>query len=61
VGDWSTAPMADVSLFNQVFVQRGAVTWPGDWDLAPDAMYIEIKKNSEMDTEIARRLETPKH
>jgi hypothetical protein len=41
------AQLADVSLFNQVFVQRGAVTWPGDLDLAPDAMYTEIKKNGE--------------
>lgn len=38
------AALADPSLFNQVFVKHGAVTWPGEIDLAPDAMYAEIKK-----------------
>ena len=36
--------LADSTLFNQVFVEHGAVTWPGEIDLAPDAMYAEIKK-----------------
>ncbi len=38
------ASLADSSLFAQVFVEHGAVTWPGEIDLAPDAMYAEIKK-----------------
>ena len=38
------ARLADPSLFGQVFVEHGAVTWPGEIDLAPDAMYAEIKK-----------------
>ena len=38
------ARLADPSLFAQVFVEHGAVTWPGEIDLAPDAMYAEIKK-----------------
>jgi hypothetical protein len=25
-------------------VTHGAVTWPGEIDLAPDAMYAEIKR-----------------
>jgi len=29
--------------FIQARVELGAVTWPGDIDLAPDAMYREIK------------------
>jgi hypothetical protein len=41
------APLADQALFNQVFVEHGAVTWPGELDLAPDAMYAEIKKTGE--------------
>ncbi len=41
------APLADEVLFNQVFVDGGAVTWPGELDLAPDAMYAEIKKTGE--------------
>jgi hypothetical protein len=28
-------------------VEYGAVTWPGEIDLAPDAMYAEFKKNGE--------------
>ena len=37
--------LSDPSLFAQVFVEHGAVTWPGEIDLAPDAMYAEIKKS----------------
>ena len=28
--------------FDAAFVQHGAVTWPGELDLAPDAMYMAI-------------------
>ena len=38
------AQLADPALFAQVFVEHGAVTWPGEIDLAPDAMHAEIKK-----------------
>lgn len=38
------ASLADSALFAQVFVEHGAVTWPGEIDLAPDAMYAAIKK-----------------
>lgn len=37
--------LSDLSCFDAVFVEHGAVTWPGEIDLAPDAMYKEIKKN----------------
>ncbi|MDE2060434.1 MAG: DUF2442 domain-containing protein [candidate division NC10 bacterium] len=36
--------LADPSLFAQVFVEHGVVMWPGELDLAPDAMHAEIKK-----------------
>ncbi|MCC7530990.1 MAG: DUF2442 domain-containing protein [Candidatus Melainabacteria bacterium] len=39
--------LKDQSLFEQVHVDAGAVVWPGDLDLAPDAMYHEIKKQGE--------------
>jgi hypothetical protein len=39
------APLADLYLFTQVCVVHGAVTWPGEIDLAPDAMHAEIKRN----------------
>ena len=38
------ASLADSSFFAQVFVEHGAVTWPGEIDLAPDAMYADIQK-----------------
>jgi hypothetical protein len=34
-------------IFQQVHVEDGAVTWPGEIDLAPDAMYREIKRAGE--------------
>ena len=37
--------MKDEEYFNKVFVNHGVVTWPGELDLAPDAMHTEIKKN----------------
>ncbi|MCL1961318.1 MAG: DUF2442 domain-containing protein [Desulfovibrionaceae bacterium] len=36
--------LADPAHFAQARVEYGAVTWPGGIDLAPDAMYAEIKK-----------------
>ena len=36
------APLREPSFFNQVFVDRGAVAWPGEIDLAPDVMYRQI-------------------
>lgn len=39
------AQLADPARFAEVYVEYGAVTWPGEIDLAPDAMYTEIKRN----------------
>jgi hypothetical protein len=39
------AALADPSLFAQVTLDYGAVAWPGELDLAPDAMYAAIQKN----------------
>lgn len=33
--------------FDQVHINNGAVAWPGDLDLAPDAMYAQIKSQGE--------------
>jgi hypothetical protein len=38
------AALRDEELFRQVRVSLGAVTWPGELDLAPDAMHREIKE-----------------
>jgi hypothetical protein len=37
------APLRDTALFAKAGIEYGAVTWPGEVDLAPDAMYREIK------------------
>jgi hypothetical protein len=37
------AALRDPEVFSAVYLQYGAVTWPGELDLAPDAMYDEIK------------------
>lgn len=39
------AGLADPARFAEARIQYGAVVWPGDIDLAPDAMYTEIQKN----------------
>jgi len=39
------APLRDQQFFDQVFIESGAVAWPGEIDLAPDAMYDEVAKN----------------
>jgi hypothetical protein len=35
--------LRDPELFARARVEGGAVTWPGEIDLAPDAMYDEIR------------------
>ncbi|PIT73324.1 DUF2442 domain-containing protein [Limnohabitans sp. G3-2] len=39
--------LQDPLVFAQAFVEGGAVSWPGDLDLAPDAMYQAIKSHGE--------------
>ena len=41
------AALADPSLFAQVKLDYGAVAWPGELDLAPDAMHAAIKEHGE--------------
>lgn len=38
------ASLHEPSVFEAVHVELGAVAWPGDVDLAPDALYVAIKK-----------------
>ncbi|MFH2139543.1 MAG: DUF2442 domain-containing protein [Pseudomonadota bacterium] len=37
--------LSDPSRFNEVAVVNGAVTWPGGLDLAPDAMYEDVRQS----------------
>jgi hypothetical protein len=39
------AALVDPARFAQAYESMGVVTWPGELDLAPDAMYDEIKKH----------------
>ena len=35
-------PLREDAFFNRVFIDKGAVAWPGNIDFAPDAMYRQI-------------------
>lgn len=39
--------LANLTEFQKVAVVDGVVTWPGELDLAPDAMHAEIKRSGE--------------
>jgi len=39
------AALADPARFAQARVELGAVTWPGDLDPAPDAMYAALRQH----------------
>jgi hypothetical protein len=41
------AGLSDPVQFAEAFVEYGVVTWPGEVDLAPDAMYQAIKESGE--------------
>ena len=38
------APLRDLQFFERVSVDQGAVAWPGEIDLAPDAMYAQVSR-----------------
>ena len=37
-------PLRNRTFFQKVFIDHGAVAWPGEIELAPDAMYAEISR-----------------
>jgi len=37
-------PLLDTDFFGRVYIDSGAVAWPGGIDLAPDAMYAEVAR-----------------
>lgn len=39
--------LKDPIIFQQAHIEDGAVVWPGNLDLAPDAMYQAIKTTGE--------------
>ena len=38
-------PLKDPNFFDKVFIDGDAVAWAGEIDVAPDAMYEEIKQH----------------
>jgi hypothetical protein len=40
------APLRDRRFFERMFIDQGAVAWPGGIDLAPDAMYEEVTRQA---------------
>lgn len=49
-------PLRDERFFAQVFIDDGAVAWPGEIDLAPDAMYAEVSgKQKQGELSVHRR------
>ena len=40
-------PLRDPGFFDKVFIEDGAATWPGEVDIAPDAMHDEIRSRGE--------------
>jgi hypothetical protein len=41
-------PLRDREFFKKAFIDSGAVAWPGEIDLAPDAMYEEVARQRVM-------------
>jgi hypothetical protein len=37
-------PLCDAGAFAQVYLEHGALTWPGGIDLAPDAICLRIRE-----------------
>jgi hypothetical protein len=40
-------PMRDPKFFAQAFIDHGALAWPGELDMCPDAIYMQVVKNGE--------------
>jgi Protein of unknown function (DUF2442) len=41
------AALGDATLFRRVFVCLGAITWPGNIDIAPDRIHADIAASAE--------------
>ena len=42
------APLLDPRFFERAFIDDGAVAWPGEIDLAPDAMYAQVVSGTQL-------------
>lgn len=41
------APLRDAAVFQQLFVEHGALCWPGDLDVAPEYIYYLVFRDDE--------------
>ena len=41
------APLSDPAVFKRIQISDGFVSWPGDIELAPDAMHEAIRQHGE--------------
>lgn len=41
-------PLKDEAYFARVFVDNGAPTWPNGYDVAPDALYHEMREAGQL-------------
>jgi len=46
-------PLRDENFFAGVFLDQGTVAWPGEIDLAPDALYRMLQAQLESETALA--------
>jgi hypothetical protein len=44
------APLTDEALFARVYIDHGAVCWPGDIDIAPEFLYARVHALQQPDT-----------
>lgn len=41
------APLRDLSVFRHLFIEHGALCWPGDVDVAPEYIYFLVFRDDE--------------
>jgi hypothetical protein len=46
--------LLDTQFFKNVFITDGAVAWPGEIELAPDAMYTQVANQGPIRVEVQK-------
>jgi Protein of unknown function (DUF2442) len=50
-------PLRDDKLLDQATIQYGVITWPNGLDLAPDTLYVQIKRSPQRFYNVGQRYE----
>jgi hypothetical protein len=50
------APLKDLDFFSRVFIVQVAIAWPGEIDLAPDAMHADVERQRQVPLRYPRPL-----